>query len=929
LAIAVGGFIFVGLLMAIAILQVHAGIASASGTCPANGSNDTWTGAAGDRLWTTAANWTNGVPGTSSPSTNDHPCIPGTATVDFTTGTTSITALEAGQATLVVSGGELEIGNADTSTLASLGFTGGTLSGDGTIEVGGSSTWSGGTLGDPTLPAAPVTTLDLRAGTLTVAQADSAMILDHSNLEIAGGATLSIGNAGSVTTTTITDEDGAKISNAGTVAFLGNTHMKNGRPGTFTSTGTVEMTGGAATTVNVPYVATAGTTRVTSGTLSFIDGSGGSTDTAPFTVGHNCSLRLSGTQSLGVGATITGTGSGTVALGAGQAPGPAITVADAMDVPGGVITDTNVTIDKPLGSSDTPLTVNAGQVTLEASSDLAYLQMNAGELVLDANTTVLASSVSAEVGDLRWIDGTIAGPATLDVEGAIVESNASSPTLGDPSLPGAPVTTFDLTSGGYMDAPLVVDGSSFQVSAGAEFRTYGGVVLENGGTFTNEGTVQITAGSAVMDGGDAGTFANAGTVESDIDEKPTGTIAVPYLSTAGVTEVMSGATLAITDNSAGSTDTAPFTIANGASLSFSGAQSLGSGATVTGSGSGTLDFASGTITVGDTVNVPGGVTSSADVTIHKSLGAANTPLTVTGGELVLDASCSLPTLSWAGGTIAGPGIVHVSGSSIWSGGTLGDPGIAGSPVPQLDVTAGTLSVSSTALLDHSYLHVEADAKMKLSSGATLNVEKGATIGNAGTLNLVGNATIANAGHAGLSKNTGTVETTGGSATSVIGVPYAGAGGSTIVQSGTLEFSGSTAGLTSASVSSGATLDLSATTSTLSGLTGAGTLLLDGGTMSISGTDSIGTFTQTGGNYEVTFTGVTPGTGFGQLGVSVSFSLDGTLTILDGSGFIPPHGNYTLIQGAARTGTFSTTSFVSDGNTYAVQYNDASVVLNVS
>jgi hypothetical protein len=1035
-------------------------VASAGGTCPANASNDTWTGSGGTSAWATAANWSNGVPGTDSPSTNDHPCIPGTTTVDYTAGTTSIAALQANDATLAMSGGELEIGNVRASYIGVLDFTGGTIAGSATIDVSGDSTWSAGNLGDPTLSGSAVTTLDLTSGALSVS--DSVEV-DGSALEVTNSATVTLANG-----TRLNDENGATITNAGTFDFDGSSYdgvtavanpIDNG--GTFSNTGTVETTGTVANgtvpfKIWVPYLSTGGSTVVNSGTLYLNDGSGGSADTAPFVVGNAtggrviAGLVLNGTQDLGSGATITDIYTGSTA-------NAALTFGS-----GSIAVDASIAVPE--------MVVSGATVTFEVAAPSAELTMKSGELIVDVNSSF---------PKLSWTGGTIAGPATVTFTGSANQSGTE--TIGDPTLPGSPVTTFECTEYLFMTGTLTLDhadldgcdpwyGATVNLVDGAAMTStdvYGSTVNVGAGcTVSTTGSPEIS--DATFDG--AGTFLNTGTLTA-FGGEGNNVINIPYLSTGGETDVESG-TLSITDGSDGSIDTAPFVMENGGSLSLSGTQTLGSGAEISvmnDPSTSTLSFPSGNITIASKVRVPGGVISGADVTATASFGAAATPLTLTGGEFVFDVSSTVPDLDWTGGTIAGPGTLHVAPgplgtSSTWSGGTLGDSsaGTHGT----LDVESGTLDLSSTvSITDKDVFEISPAATADVASGAVVDVGASATLSDEGTLDFTGNASIDNSGSAGYLTNSGTLETTGGSGTTTIGIAYVSTAGSTAadsgtlainsggrattdtgpftigsgasltiagnqsfgsgatitgtgtgslylagvgpmaiggvidvpggatfhasvtlevamtdtpltigggsgsagtvtfettttlpsltwksgdiaspasvdvtgtatvsggtVSSGTLELSGTSATVSELNVSSPATLELDAASSTISGLSGTGTLLLEGGTMAVSGSDAVGTFTQTGGTYEVTISGSSPGTGFGQLTVSGSYSLSGTLSVVVGSGFTPTTGDYTLIEGSSGSGPWGTTDFPSDSDSYAVTYNATSAVLDVT
>ncbi|MBP7933536.1 MAG: hypothetical protein KA354_02705, partial [Phycisphaerae bacterium] len=112
-------------------------------TAGASAGTITWTGSGATGSWHTAGNWDlNRVPGAGDDVLI--PDVAGTASVTFSSGSTSIRSLTCSEA-FVLSGGTLSIDEVSTMN-SGCAFSGGTSSGTGTLTLKGTSTWSGGTM---------------------------------------------------------------------------------------------------------------------------------------------------------------------------------------------------------------------------------------------------------------------------------------------------------------------------------------------------------------------------------------------------------------------------------------------------------------------------------------------------------------------------------------------------------------------------------------------------------------------------------------------------------------------------------------------------------------------------------------------------------------------------------------------------------------
>jgi hypothetical protein len=101
-----------------------------------------------------------------------------------------------------------------------------------------------------------------------------------------------------------------------------------------------------------------------------------------------------------------------------------------------------------------------------------------------------------------------------------------------------------------------------------------------------------------------------------------------------------------------------------------------------------------------------------------------------------------------------------------------------------------------------------------------------------------------------------------------------------------------------------------------------TPVLNDGTLNlVSGTlaQTAGSFRQgTSGTLGVTFSGKSPGTGFGRLTTTGAVMLAGTLHVGTGGGFTPPHGTpFEVLRYTSRTGKFTK---LSGSPAYTVAYH---------
>ncbi len=472
---------------------------------------DTWTGPS-EGSWGTAANWsTSAVPGSS-----DVACVGPGATVHISGGSEQAGVLR-DEGALVVSGGSLELtSTTDSSMIASLTVSGGTLTGAGAVMVSGSFSWTGGTMsgsGKTDLEAGATGSINPgSSGTVT---------LNERELVNAGSVTWSSGS--------ISGGYGARIDNSGT--FFANaqdpggswfsTGMLRGGGATaaFVNTGTLDKSSGNGLSVIQFALQNSGTVEDSDaeGQLSFTGGTTGSASggswvaptsdpwaagivftTGSFALGE--AVEMSGAISLAGGNVEVGSIDGPSAKLTLWSSSSTLTVTDAS-------TPThleNLTIQDLAGA-----TTLTGAGTVDVAGSLSWTGGN----MTGAGKTVLASGATGSIEAGSGNSVKLAG-RTLKNEGTL--------TLSSGSLSGSESAELD-NSGTFnanVDAPGsewwlhgMMKGDSSAVwlhNTGTVRKTVGTVFTQIGWQIDNEGTVEAKTGQIIMSGGNHGTTEQSG-----------------------------------------------------------------------------------------------------------------------------------------------------------------------------------------------------------------------------------------------------------------------------------------------------------------------------------------------------------------------------------------------------------------------------------
>ncbi|MBX5453289.1 MAG: Hint domain-containing protein [Acidobacteriia bacterium] len=468
---------------------------------------------AGSGSWSTAANWSAGVPGA-----NQAAVFPGSATltVGFSitdsiallldSGDPALTlALSAGTlaladggafsgtisqtgGTLALNGGLLEVAGPYTASggalqiasgatydlLADVPLTGGFINNAGVLEKTGSTGIStlSGTLKDTGTITVAEGTLDFTSGTATLSgplEGGGEFEITGGTVTLAAGATLGVGTLAAfgsgtdlVLTSSFSDSGAFELGQFATLSLGGKTFTALGPvvlAGTVLPYGTLDLAGNAeiiGATVNPGVVLQDAGTVTQPGSLTLGNSSGGTTR---LNINSGAVYTLEGSAVINGYSSASVLNAGTLAVAGGEASAPAIGAAFSNS---GTISVAAGTLD--LGG---PTITLGGVVT------------GAGTLVLGGNTINLAAGLTAAVGGLvlNGINSTATLSENLPYSGAFV-LGAGVPLYGE----GHTLTL----SGSATLAGKFVGSGTLAVSGAAEI---GGFTLAAGATLADSGTI--------------------------------------------------------------------------------------------------------------------------------------------------------------------------------------------------------------------------------------------------------------------------------------------------------------------------------------------------------------------------------------------------------------------------------------------------------
>ncbi len=476
-------------------------------------------------------------------------------TLAITGGSLSVGSSSSLHGPLSVSGGTLTLASGVTLTAQSVNslWSGGTLSGAGTLSNTGTMTISGAS--GETLSGATLANV----GTVNWTGAGNLNFQSGATINNHAGAVFDINSNAIVASSLSGDTSTLSFLNAGTLAKLSGTGA--------TAFGYGYGYGYRGRSSDGVVLTSSGTVDVASGTLAI--GTGG-TDSGPFVVSSGATLAFFGGSPTLTSASSLG-GAGKLAITGGTATfggSDAITNLNVNGTTAVAIFNTAVTIASPSA-------IQNGTATFNKTATIQGGTISGGTATFAGGATIS--------GALTWSGGTIGGTVAVPTTGTLTLSGTSSETLAAATLTNA--GTVNWTGSGNLDFQ---SGSTINNQAGGVFDITSNATVAStlsGDTstlsFLNAGTLEKLAGTGATAFGYGYGYGYRGRSGTD------GVV----LTSSGTVDVATG-TLAI---GTGGTDTGTFITASGATLAFfAGSPTLTAAATV--SDQGTLAITGGTAT---------------------------------------------------------------------------------------------------------------------------------------------------------------------------------------------------------------------------------------------------------------------------------------------------------------------------------------------
>ena len=946
-----------------------------SATASGQGCTNTFIGASGGD-WSVAANWQNGVPTSSDvvcwnlgttvfvsmPGTDTAGAIAATGDLQITGNVLTLTATTASTVAnlTLAGGGELDGPTGQTLTVTAsflwgtsgagaAGLNAATGAGMAISQAGGGTFTIGAAGVTPTFGGGSITTASpVSIANSTFASSNSPTLTTTSTITLGAG----VGDLGGSGTTFSAAGVVNGTGTTGSYGFGANALTLTGgtttvASGTSLDSGVLSITGG---TLQDDGTANPTSTTLTGGTL---DGTGtvkGSVTNTSGTVSPGDppatgTLAITGAYSQGaapatlaivVNNTTPGTGFSRLTVGGAATLGGSLALSGSYTpIPGNTL---NVLTYGSLAAGTFAITgSNASAYTAQYATTGVTLVVTPLSCPASNFDVFMAASGTWSTGS-NWSQN--APPSGIQVAcwatgtTVIVSGAASVDSIqagGDLSITGgiltltstsnqSSVVNLSLEGGGELDGPsgrtLTVSGNfdwggSGSGTAALNAASGSGLAISQ----TGGGTFAIGAAtSAAFDGGSITTASPVTIANLSITTTNAPTLITTSTITLGAAVVVGG---------------------SGATFTAAGVNATGASPQTYGFGTNGLTLTGGTTTVASGSVFDTGALSIAGGTLQDDGSLSTATIDVLAGTLDLNANGTTGALSLTGGgevNSSTGATLTVTGAIAWSGGSVN------SPTGNLAINqtgTGSFSVSGSVSLDggsittQSPVSISGGTHFGTASPATLTTASAITLGSAVNVGGSGATFTANGVNA-----TGSSQTYGFGANSLVLT-----GGMTAVSSGNVLHTGPL------SLAGGTLVDDGTVTSTavsLGGGTLEGTGAVNGPVDNVSGTVSPGdppgpgALTVTGayaqgaaGTLAIELDGTTAGTGFSQLQVGGATSLAGTLSLTDGSGFLPALGNtFQIISSPSSTPTGVLTLSGPGAAPFFAQYNAHDVTLTV-
>ena len=895
----------------------------------------TWTGSAGDGLWSSATNWA----GSAIPDLDNvaQAIIPEGVSTTFDTD--SVTTNSDGSiGSSIANAGTLTFNGANDYTFAQVISGAGDLikSGNNTLTLSATSTYTGDTT--------------ISAGTLKL----TGNLNSATNLVIAPSATLDLQAA--LTAATL-DLDGTISNTAGTSSLIISGTANLGA--NVTTTGTQTYTGAVTLSAATITLTTTNSDVTFGGTIDSDAGqtrhltidTNGTTGTIQFggLVGNTVALGAIGiTGNLDLDANIVGAAS--LAVSGSSNLGASVTTTGNQTYTGAVTLSADVTLTTTNNGDVSFSNVVDGdydlQVSTHGTGDTTFAQAVGANTALN-NITITTDEFTAAA---IKADGTfsLTNLTASTISGILSETSALALTkagVGNLTLTAVHTFTGDTT----ISAGDVIVGGSGQLGSGS----YGGAIsLASGSTLSFGSSVSQTLSGVISGDGDVEKVTSAAsTLTLSGDNTYTGgtNVSAGYLQ--------SGSSSGASPPTSGPFGTATVTVASGAVLDVNG-QTVGNAINLSGTGisengalinsHATAATISGDITLAAHTSVGGahavtlsGAISGTGINFTK-VGASTYTLsgnntytgltTISNGVIAITHNNALGTTAGTT-TVASGAALHLSNNiTVAEAITIGGTGISTNGAIRNVADSNTLS---------GLITLAADAEIQIDTGTTLalNVASGNAI--TGTFNLtmdsVGTSSIADP----IATSTGNLTKTGAGTLTLSGTnTYT---GNTTISAGTLKLTGNLNSATDLVIAPSATLDLQAALTaatldldgTISNTAGTSSLIISGtanlgGSITTTGTQTYtGAVTLSGGDRilqgsTVNFGGTITGTGSHDLTVTGNLDLDDAMTsVVD----LSVSGTSNLGADITTTGTQTYTGVVTLSDDIALTTSGADVIFN--